>query len=63
MVRGAGYSAANPAAVQECLTDEVKRDLHLDDLDYARASTSGSCRRVSAKYVETWNEILAAESS
>ena len=35
MVRVAGYSAANPVAVADCLTDEVKRDLHLDDLDYA----------------------------
>ena len=61
MVRVAGYSAANPAAVQECLTDEVKRDLHLDDLDYAEGLDFWKLPPRIGKYVETWNEILAAE--
>ena len=61
MVRVAGYSAANPVAVADCLTDEVKRDLHLDDLDYAEGLDFWKLPPRIGKYVETWNAILAAE--
>jgi putative spermidine/putrescine transport system substrate-binding protein/spermidine/putrescine transport system substrate-binding protein len=61
MVRVAGYSAANPSAVADCLTDEVKRDLHLDDLDYADGLDFWKLPPRIGKYVEVWNEILAAE--
>ena len=61
MVRVAGYSAANPSAVAECLTDEVKRALHLDDLDYAEGLDFWKLPPRIGKYVEVWNEILAAE--
>lgn len=61
MVRVAGYSAANTVAVQDCLTDEVKRELHLDSLDYAEGLDFWKLPPRVGKYVEVWNEVLAAE--
>jgi spermidine/putrescine transport system substrate-binding protein len=60
MVRVAGYSAANPSAVQECLTDDVKRELHLDNLDYAEGLDFWKLPPRIGKYVEVWNAVLAA---
>lgn len=61
MVRVAGYSAANPVAVQNCLTDEVKRNLHMDSLDYVQGLDFWKLPPRIGKYVEVWNEVLAAE--
>jgi len=61
MVRVAGYSAANPVAVQNCLTDEVKRDLHMDSLDYVQGLDFWKLPPRIGKYVEVWNEVLAAD--
>jgi putative spermidine/putrescine transport system substrate-binding protein/spermidine/putrescine transport system substrate-binding protein len=61
MVRVAGYSAANPVAVEDCLTDDVKRDLHLDDLDYVKGLDFWKLPPRVGRYVEVWNEVLATE--
>jgi spermidine/putrescine transport system substrate-binding protein len=60
MVRVAGYSAANPSAVEECLTDEVRRELHLDNLDYAEGLDFWKLPPRIGRYVEVWNEVLSA---
>ena len=42
-------------------TPLVERDLHLDDLDYADGLDFWKLPPRIGKYVEVWNEILAAE--
>lgn len=56
-----GYDPANPQAAQ-FMTDEEKKDLHLDDVDAYMARIyfwENVPRR--AKYIEIWNEVKAAQ--
>ncbi|MGY8996920.1 MAG: ABC transporter substrate-binding protein, partial [Alphaproteobacteria bacterium] len=60
-VKAVGYSPANVAAVQECLTDEELAVLHLDDPDYINSLDFWQLQPRLDAYIETWNAVKTAE--
>jgi len=61
MVKVAGYSPANAAAVQECLTPEEMEGLHLNDADYIEGLDFWQLQPRLDKYIEVWNAVKTAE--
>ncbi len=61
MVKVAGYSPANAAAVQDCLTDEEMAGLHLNDPEYLDGLDFWQLQPRLDKYIETWNAVKTAE--
>jgi spermidine/putrescine-binding protein len=60
MVKGAGYSPANPKAVSECLTAEEKEYHHLQDSEYTKGLDFWKLPPEVDKYVDLWNAVKAA---
>lgn len=60
MVHVAGYSPANPVAVQDCLTAEEKAFHHLEDSGYVKGLDFWQVQPRIEKYVEVWNAVKAA---
>ncbi len=61
MVKAVGYSPANGAAVQECLTEEEIAGLHLNDPEYVNSLDFWQLQPRLDKYIETWNAVKTAE--
>ncbi len=61
MVKVAGYSPANPIAVEDCLTEEERAGLHLDDPEYVAGLDFWKVQPRLDKYVEMWNAVKAAQ--
>lgn len=61
MVKVAGYSPANAAAVADCLTAEEMAGLHLNDPDYLDGLDFWQLQPRLEKYIEVWNAVKTAE--
>ncbi len=55
-----GYSAANPVAAKECMTEEEFKAKHEDDIDYVNELVMWETPARLDVYTNTWNAVKAA---
>ncbi|WP_246723513.1 ABC transporter substrate-binding protein [Rhizobium sp. ARZ01] len=60
LAESTGYFPVNPKAVAGCMSDEMKKDRQVDNIEFVKSLVMWQQPKRLDKYLETWNAVKAA---